>query len=1043
MSGKAFLGKLHFDLEESLVEGLSTARRDDPYSPVTVLVGSNILGVYLRRTLADRLGGLFNVRFMTLADLAAAIAQAGAGGPRRALPPFADRVILADILGREDLSRGFGEVSRTAGFVEALLATFADLSEAGCRGEEARALAKVEAPGAVEVRAGQTGAARGSDPTARLAERTRAVLSLFARFRDRVEELGGDLHSTFAGALEAPLPASIGRLFLAYGFYDFNEVQWRLVSRIAAEREMTLFVPWGSGRAHRFTKDMKEKVAARGFEAVELGRVEASARPWKPVLLNLPGEEEEVREIARRLLVLAGERGCRFGEMAIILPSVEAYAPLCREILSEAGIPYYMSARVAGATGAGAGASTIIKVLGGAMERRDVVEFLASAPLRDEAGRVHPCDRAALWIRKSAEAGMIGERGWVEESAGLVESLRSSVGKRAGGAEALEAARGVEALMQRIAEARESLRGASSWSALAERVSTLTGELFRESDETEAARRAIDDLAGLDAVAAPAALESFLDLAESALAARSVPIGRFGDEGVNVLSLEQARGLSFKAVFIPGLAERIFPSMARQDPLMSDRERRAINDISGGKVRLAYKFGRLDEEALLFELARGSAREALTCSHPRFEEGTGKERIPSSFLGLLPGYSIDGAPGPELQSEWVARGGSAVPDAALVSVHELDLRRAVAYRGGKGSLPDNACFQRGAKLVRRRWGARIFTEYDGVFSSKRAIGALGEMLEERGWRFAPTALERYAGCPFDYFCTDVLSIDVVEEPERILTITPAQRGHIYHQVLARVFGELKAQGLLPLRTAPAEKALGVAEAVTAGYLEEVAKTEPVGLPVFWEMEKRLAQESIRLLLEEERTDEGDFVPAYFERSFGRDRDRTEVPYECGARSLRFCGWIDRVDLGGGERFRVIDYKTGALRGEEQDLAGGTALQLPVYLMASAAMLGRPMEAGEAYYRQVRAGSKRDVVRFSGARWHESAPQFAKIIATITNGIERGIFLAPADDQGCKNCTVKAACPAGMSRLFARKAAEDPRAREYLEMTQPEASDEES
>ncbi len=1042
MSGKAFLGKLHFDLEESLVESLSTARKEDPYSPVTILVGSNILGTYLRRALADRLGGLFNVRFMNFADLAAAIAHGGSGGPRRTLPPFAERVILADILGREDASASFGEVSRTAGFVEALLATFADLSEAGCRGAEARALTEGGAGGKVGARALKAGASAGPASKWRLSERSRTVLSLFARFRDRVEGLGGDLHSTFADALEAPLPASLGPSILVYGFYDFNEVQWGLVRRLAETRNVVLFAPSGPERAYRFARDMKERIAAEGFETVELrGRGESAERSWKPTLASLPGEEEEVREIARRLLALARERGFRFGEMAIILPSVEAYAPLCREILAEAGIPYYLSARTPGAPGGAAGASTILKILGGAMERRDVVEFLASAPLREEAGPGERCDRAALWIRKSAEAGMVGERGWAEESAALVERLRSSVEKGAERAETLDAARGVDALMRRIAEARESFRGASSWSAFAEKVSALVGELFRESEDTEAVRRAIDALAGLDAVEAPATFEAFLGLAESALAARAFPTGRFGGEGVNVLSFEQARGLSFKAVFIPGLAERMFPSTIRQDPLMNDRERREMNEISRGTIRLAEKYGRLDEEALVFELARESAREALACSYPRFEEGTGKERIPSSFLRFMPGYAIDGAHGPELDYQWVPRGGSAVPDAGVVSVHELDLRNAVAYRDGEGSLPDNVNFQRGAKLVRRRWGTRVFTEYDGVFSSKQAIGGLGEMLEERGWRFAPTALERYAGCPFDYFCTEVLEVDVVEEPERILTITPLQRGSIIHAILARVFGELKQRGLLPVRIAPAEQVLGVAEEVAARFLEDVPKTEPVGPPVFWEMEKRLAQESIRLLLEEERSDQEDFVPAYFERSFGRGADRADVPYECGGRTIRFYGRIDRIDLGEGERFRVIDYKTGTLRGGEQDLAGGTALQLPIYLMAAAAMLGRPIEAGEACYRRVGTGSKKDVVLFSGSRWPESAGKFAKIMATITKGIERGIFFAPADDQGCRNCAVKAACPAGMPRLFALKAAEDPRAREFVEMKKPEADDE--
>jgi len=39
---------------------------------------------------------------------------------------------------------------------------------------------------------------------------------------------------------------------------------------------------------------------------------------------------------------------------------------------------------------------------------------------------------------------------------------------------------------------------------------------------------------------------------------------------------ENARGLSFDVVFVPGLAERLFPQKLIEDPILSDRARKSL-----------------------------------------------------------------------------------------------------------------------------------------------------------------------------------------------------------------------------------------------------------------------------------------------------------------------------------------------------------------------------------------------------------------------------------------------------------------------------------
>ena len=52
------------------------------------------------------------------------------------------------------------------------------------------------------------------------------------------------------------------------------------------------------------------------------------------------------------------------------------------------------------------------------------------------------------------------------------------------------------------------------------------------------------------------------------------PPRRFGR--IFVGSPEQARGRTFRVVFVPGLAERIFPQKLREDPLLLDDARTAL-----------------------------------------------------------------------------------------------------------------------------------------------------------------------------------------------------------------------------------------------------------------------------------------------------------------------------------------------------------------------------------------------------------------------------------------------------------------------------------
>ena len=462
--------------------------------------------------------------------------------------------------------------------------------------------------------------------------------------------------------------------------------------------------------------------------------------------------------------------------------------------------------------------------------------------------------------------------------------------------------------------------------------------------------------------------------------------------------------------------------MPRQDPLLPDRERREIMRLAGGDILLSERGRRLEEEALIFSLALDSADGVVVCSYPRMEQETGRERIESSYLRYIDGYSPLGG---EVEPRRLHRFGLSGDEP--LGTAEYDFLRAVR---GEPLRPRGCFFERAVRMERARTGSPTLTPYEGVFSGGEALGAVRSRLEKKDRSVSPTSLERYAACPFAYFLSDVLGIETVEEPEHLIRITPLARGSIIHDILARLFERFGREKMFPLAAAEDRRVRRITDEVTEAYLAGYEESEPVGVRPFWKIERRFISEAVWRYVEEERVEASDYTPAYFEHAFGYGGDRVSI--DTGSGGVSFHGRIDRIDIEPGGRFRVIDYKTGKLSGGDQDLAGGTRLQLPVYLLAASVLLGRPVEDGEALYRRIGTGEGKKMIGFSGAGLRESEREFADTVGTIVACIERGFFPA-VERSACDYCGVRGACLTGARNSFDRKAPRDGRCREYLDM----------
>ncbi len=994
MSARMITGRWHRDLEEALFAFIADRRKEDPLSPVHVLVGSNLLGNYLRRKLALSAGGHINVRFLTFAHLLRLLDEPDAGP----LPALAERAIIEEIVSSGDLPPSFASVSGSAGFGDALLATFTDLLEGGIGIDIAKGLA------------------RGSTVRDSLAPGTRDLLGLYVPYLEALRRSGGSIHERFARAASrlergGGVPEIEGPV-LAYGFYDFNELQLRMLESLGSTNGVVLFMPRTGGDADRFADPTLRRLEERGWRTATAEPVERSSPAIE--LFNAPGEEEEARAVVRRVIETAERRDAPFGGMGILLPSKEMYLPLFVEALEEGGVSYYCAERPAGRDrSVRRSVEQFLGMISAGADRAALVDFLSSAPLAPVEGAG---DAYETWIQRSAEAGMTGSGGWLAEN----ESLRDRLARaEPGAAGPLGAVEAVQRIIGKIEEIRGATVGRMSWGRRSELVSEAVRGLFRADEAVEEIADAIDRLGDLDRFAGPVPFESFRRILLAGLAGTRGASGRLMGGGVNLLSLGEARGLAFDHLFIPGLAERIFPSSPRQDPLLPDRERRELMRLANGQVLLSERGRRLEEEALIFSFALDSALGGLVCSYPRMEQETGRERIESSFLRYIDGYSPLGGGLEALRLHRFGR-----PGDEPLGPAEYDFLRVVR---GEPFVPRGPAFERAVRMERARTGTGTFTPYEGVFAGGEALAALHRV---KGRSHSPTSLERYALCPFAYFLGNVLGIEMVEEPERLIRITPLARGSIIHDILAELYERLAREGLLPLAPENRSTARRIAGEAAEAYLSAYGEREPIGTETFWRIERRFVMSAIERHIENETDEPSDFVPTFFERAFGYGD--IDVSIETGSGAVSFHGRIDRMDVGPVAGFRVIDYKTGKLSGKDQDLAGGTKLQLPVYLLAASALLDRPVSDGEALYLRVGPGEGRRVTRFSGAGWEETEGEFGSIVGTIVGCIERGFFPA-VPGGGCGYCGVRGACLTDARGGFDRKAPGDDRCLEFLEM----------
>ncbi|MHC4777030.1 MAG: PD-(D/E)XK nuclease family protein [Planctomycetota bacterium] len=797
--------------------------------------------------------------------------------------------------------------------------------------------------------------------------------------------------------------------------------------------------------------------ALSGIEPFGPGAAKAVKPRSDLVTLNAPGPEAECREAARECLRLA-EESIPFNETAILLRHPSEYLPLLTGALSRSGIPFcYRGANLVGSVPEARGLLALLEGAADGFARATVFSGLRTlAPDGSHWTGDGPIP-VDLWDRITREAGQ--SRGLDAILAGLDELAKearesSDEGKRARGATRLDAP-SIEACRKGLAGLFDdlvALASAPNWREAGTGLVGLASRLFKGSPERAVLLHALASLADLDLGGPSIDADSLFKEVHDLLEGGSVSSGRVGRGGVNLLPVDQAAGLTFRAVIVPGMALKRFPAPLREDPILLDEERTALC-AEKGFATLMTSAERLGEEAYHFTAAVAGASEELVLTFPGYDPASGRAQVASAFLlrvhEAVEGrrFDLETLMSERAETVPVFTGFNERSPAATVQSFDRTILAALDEKGRRSFLSKSSpAFARIASRDSALRKETAFSPFDGWVKGEEALATVRKRFGKSPG-FSPTGLEEFATCPYRFLLKRVVRLSPLPDPaetEDEEEIDRATKGTLVHEVLEHFFGWLKER--LSGGEPPSHEECREALAARAGQVFGAAEAAgEVGAPAVWEVEKAELMDEMWTVVAHDLARIDEFRPLDFERELVMD---IPLPGKDGA-SISLLGYADRIDLSpDGRAVRVIDYKVtgGRVKKEEESFMGGTALQLPLYMLyALSEVEGPDMErTGGVYYFLSRMdGFTR--IPFTGARWKEKRGTLLKILRTIYDSIRSGIFpLNPGEWNKfwkyfthCGFCDFEPVCTKGRRNRSLRLLEEPPRSpaqlRRYAEM----------
>lgn len=405
--------------------------------------------------------------------------------------------------------------------------------------------------------------------------------------------------------------------------------------------------------------------------------------------------------------------------------------------------------------------------------------------------------------------------------------------------------------------------------------------------------------------------------------------------GVQITTLNEIRGLSFDYLFIGGLNDGDFPTRFTPEIFFSG---------SFAKEEFQHQV----EQRYLFYQALCTWKKKLYLSFPQTDGK--RDLVQSSFLQDFNSL---------FETKKINKDHFNDEIYSKEELLEL-LGKLTAEQRKELKLPEelninidgiNRAIEIDKGRIEQPFGESEFTGFFPKDISDELKNKLSEISEGE---FSATQLENYAKCPYKYFVENVLRLETITEP--VEELEAFEYGSLIHSILYEFYTKLKEKDIVLFNCNDEEfkQADELLFKVAERKFDELNLNPEIS---FYEREKltgingKRTQSILFKFLEEERKNDGGYVPEFFELGFGKvkqeEKSSEKIKEEVTAGKVKLRGKIDRIDINREDKtLKVIDYKLSGTKPTSEELSIGISLQLPLYLFAAKKLINKQL--GEEY-----------------------------------------------------------------------------------------------
>lgn len=855
-------------------------KRTSPVDKWLIVCASSFIAQRLRDHLANELGVIANIHFITMGTLINRLDQEAPGDTLPLLPQ--DHV--RDFLIKEILNEpGFNRYALSRGFVQAVKSSLRDLADS------------LADPAVLEEHL-------LSVPDYVLEQdggRFEWLVHVYKRYLERENSIPGyrSYQTAFERALNQVETSAYLQNFshiVIYGFYDATGRQLELINRVRSCYPVTVFAPYEKHPAYTFAKKFFETnwLSAPGAEDVNVPLPTAlggnssylftgsGSAPQREVeIISAPDVKGSVfyvvKEICKRV-----QAGQRTADMAILARNIAPYQEELRRACQDNCLPLNASFEYPlGKYALGTFCLNLLELEASGFAREKVLAVFSSPYFKES----HKTAWRRLVSRSLVNRDISQWNDLLPQTPGFDE-------------EALAWIKEANVALGKLSHAQPWKDGVQT--ALDFLLAYVDEHAFQGKDAEiyQKIRETILKINAYASVREQCQAGELVQEITQALLALTFNEAESVQGGITVTDAMRARGLSFKTVFLLGLNDQEFPIVTLEDPILRDYYRYHLRDTLGYWINASLDRG--DEEKLLFYNAITCAKENLYVLYNRYNN-EGKPIVPSVYvteLARVCEINLQAADAPRVSGRVLER--LRTCDPFCLTPKEFSYRLVlkddpIKEYSAAGLLTDEK--QRALTAAQALKQSGPLGAYDGIISSGMKLFS-----RENGRGFSPSALQELGACPMKYFFNRGLGLGSPEDPASRQSLPPNKQGTAYHEILKEFY-----QTLVAKETWQHLFDGGLVQHMQRIIAEHYTRSSYrlFGIyPVIWEIILDNIRQKLSDFAVQDVKELGTFVPRYFEQEV------VTIPTPGLPISLR--GFIDRLDIDEqAKQFRIADYKS--------------------------------------------------------------------------------------------------------------------------------------